>query len=117
MTERKPEEENKPDPEEESKSEEENKSKSGLMDFGSINCKEFETIDQKLIDLYYTLNDGRSNPEFLDEDLVKLGTKEEEMKALSLKAKEEFEFDMEELVDDGKTVKVDLTGIVNDAKK
>jgi hypothetical protein len=101
----------------EQKQEEENKSKLDSIDFGSIDYSEFEKVDQRHIDMYYMLNDSKNNSEFLDEDLVKLSLKEEEMKALSLKAKEEFEFDMEELVDDGSTAKVDLTGIVDDIPK
>jgi hypothetical protein len=98
----------------EQKREGESKSKLDSIDFGSIDYREFEKIDQKHIDMYYALNDGRSNSEFLDEDLVRLSAKEEEMKAMNLKAKEEFEFDMEELVDDNSIAKVDLTGIVDD---
>ncbi|MDR2778622.1 MAG: hypothetical protein LBB13_03975 [Rickettsiales bacterium] len=92
---------------------EEDKSKLDSIDFASIDYEQFEEIDKKHIDLYCALNDSRSNPEFLDDDLVKLSKKEEEMKTINLKTREEFEFDMEELVDDGSTAKVDLSGIID----
>ncbi|MDR2777771.1 MAG: hypothetical protein LBB24_03310 [Rickettsiales bacterium] len=90
----------------------EGKLKINSIDFGSLNYKDFEEIDRDHIDLYYALNDNRNNPEFLDEDLVKLSKKEEEIRALSLREKEEFDFEMEELVDENR-IKVDLTGIVD----
>ncbi len=84
------------------------------IDFSSINYKDFEKIDQEQIDLYYMLNDNKNNAEFLNEDLVALSKREEEIKALKEKEKEEFDFKMEELVSDGDEVKVDLTGIIDD---
>lgn len=86
------------------------------MDFSSINYKDFEKIDQDQIDLYYILNDNKNNIEFLDEDLVAISKKEEEIKALKAKEKEEFDFQMEELVNDNQ-IKVDLTGIVDEPKE
>lgn len=84
------------------------------IDFSSINYKDFEKIDQEQIDLYYMLNDNKNNAEFLNEDLVALSKREEEIKALKEKEKEEFDFKMEELVSDGDEIKVDLTGIIDD---
>ena len=78
--------------------------------------KDFEKIDQDQIDLYYILNDNKNNIEFLDEDLVAISKKEEEIKALKAKEKEEFDFQMEELVNDNQ-IKVDLTGIVDEPKE
>ncbi|MDR3078568.1 MAG: hypothetical protein LBU15_00845 [Rickettsiales bacterium] len=83
------------------------------VDFGSIDYRAFEEIDREHIDLYYELNDNRNNPEFLDEDLVNLSRKEEEMKVMNLREKEEFNFELEELIDNDR-IKVDLTGIVDD---
>lgn len=88
------------------------------IDLKSINYKEFEKIDQEHIDLYYILNDNKDNIEFLDEELVKISKKEEEIKALKAQEKEEFDFQMEELTEDFENeVKVDLTGIIDDLKK
>lgn len=84
------------------------------IDFSSINYKDFEKINQEQIDLYYMLNDNKNNVEFLNEDLVTLSKREEEIKALKEKEKEEFDFKMEELVGDENEVKVDLTGIIDD---
>lgn len=88
------------------------------IDLKSINYKEFEKIDQEHIDLYYMLNDNKNNIEFLDEELVKISKKEEEIKALKAQEKEEFDFQMEELTEDVENeVKVDLTGIIDDLEK
>lgn len=88
------------------------------IDLKSINYKEFEKIDQEHIDLYYILNDNKDNMEFLDEELVKISKKEEEIKALKAQEKEEFDFQMEELTEDVENeVKVDLTGIIDDLEK
>ena len=84
------------------------------IDFSSINYKDFEKINQEQIDLYYMLNDNKNNAEFLNEDLIALSKKEEEIKALKEKEKEEFDFEMEELVAGSDEVKVDLTGIIDD---
>ena len=84
------------------------------IDFSSINYKDFEKINQEQIDLYYKLNDNKNNIEFLNEDLVVMSKKEEEIKALKAKEKEEFDFQMEELVNTGDEIKVDLTGIIDD---
>ena len=87
------------------------------IDFSSINYKDFEKINQEQIDLYYKLNDNKNNIEFLNEDLVVMSKKEEEIKALKAKEKEEFDFQMEELVNTGDEIKVDLTGIIDDIEE
>ncbi len=87
------------------------------IDFSSINYKDFEKINQEQIDLYYMLNDNKNNIEFLNEDLVVMSKKEEEIKALKAKEKEEFDFQMEELVNTGDEIKVDLTGIIDDIEE
>jgi hypothetical protein len=83
------------------------------IDFESVDYKAFDEIDKDHIDLYYELNDNKNNPEFLDEDLVSLSRREEETRAFKLREKEEFDFELEELVDNDR-IKVDLTGIVNE---
>lgn len=106
--------------EKEFESENENKTISNSVnniDFSSINYKDFEKINQEQIDLYYMLNDNKNNIEFLNEDLVVMSKKEEEIKALKAKEKEEFDFQMEELVNTGDEIKVDLTGIIDDIEE
>lgn len=103
------------DTENETKTESKTTNSSAInIDFSSINYKDFEKINQEQIDLYYMLNDNKNNVEFLNEDLVALSKREEEIKALKEKEKEEFDFKMEELVSDGDEIKVDLTGIIDD---
>lgn len=88
------------------------------IDLKSLNYREFENIDQDKIDLYYALNDNKNNIEFLDEDLVRISKKEEEIRAIKEHQKEEYDFQMEELVSDAASeVKVDLTGIIDDLRK
>jgi hypothetical protein len=88
------------------------------IDFSSINYEEFEIPDQEQIDLYYELNnDSRDNIEFFSEDLLAYSKSEDEKRNSANKAREEFDFQMEALVEDDNPVKVDLTEILEELKK
>lgn len=86
------------------------------IDLNTIDYNSFDNINEEHIDLYYILNDNKNNIEFLDEDLLAQSKKEEEIRALKKQEKEEFDFDLEKLVDDDK-IKVDLTGLIEDLEK
>ena len=86
------------------------------LNLEDIDYKEFEKINEEHIDLYYLLNDTKDNPEFLDEDLLAQSKKEDEARELKNQARQEMDFELEELVDDDK-VKVDLTDILKDIEK
>ncbi len=86
------------------------------IDLKSVDYNSFDSINTEHIDLYYMLNDNKNNIEFLDEDLVLQSKKEDEIRALKKQEKDEFDFNLEELVDEDR-IKVDLTGIVDDLEK
>lgn len=86
------------------------------IDLKTVDYNSFDSIDTEHIDLYYMLNDNKNNIEFLDEDLVAQSKKEDEIRALKKQEKDEFDFNLEELVDENR-IQVDLTGIADDLKK
>ncbi len=86
------------------------------IDLKTVDYNSFDSIDTEHIDLYYMLNDNKNNIEFLDEDLVTQSKKEDEIRALKKQEKDEFDFNLEELVDENR-IQVDLTGIADDLKK
>lgn len=86
------------------------------IDLKAIDYKSFDNINTEHIDLYYMLNDNKNNIEFLDEDLVTQSKKEDEKRAMRKQEKDEFDFNLEELVDENR-IKVDLTGIADDLGK
>ncbi len=86
------------------------------IDLKTVDYNSFDSVDTEHIDLYYMLNDNKNNIEFLDEDLVAQSKKEDEIRALKKQEKDEFDFNLEELVDENR-IQVDLTGIVDDLKK
>ena len=86
------------------------------IDLKTVDYNSFDSVYTEHIDFYYMLNDNKNNIEFLDEDLVAQSKKEDEIRALKKQEKDEFDFNLEELVDENR-IQVDLTGIVDDLKK
>ena len=86
------------------------------IDLKAVDYSSFDNIDTEHIDLYYMLNDNKNNIEFLDEDLVAQSKKEDEIRIMKKQEKDEFDFNLEELVDENR-IQIDLTGIVDDLEK
>lgn len=75
-----------------------------------VSCEEFEKQNEEFLTIYYMLNDNTNNPEFLDDDVLAISKKEEELRNLKLKREEEFNFQFEELVEHDK-IMIDLSDI------
>jgi hypothetical protein len=81
----------------------------------NIDIKEIRKPDEEYMTIYYILNDNADNPEFLDENVLAISRKEAELREMRQRKEEEFNFQMEELVDINK-ITVDLTGLLDDTK-
>ena len=86
------------------------------LDLSGVDYKAFEKINEEHIDLYYLLNDTKDNPEFLDEDLLKENKKEEEAREIKKQARQEMDFQLEELVDENE-IKIDIKDILKDIEE
>ena len=86
------------------------------LDLSVVDYKSFEKINEEHIDLYYLLNDTKENPEFLDEDLLKENKKEEEAREIKKQARQEMDFQLEELVDEDE-IRIDIKDILKDIEE
>jgi hypothetical protein len=81
----------------------------------NLDLDEITKPDEEYMTIYYILNDNTENPEFLDENVLAISRKETELRELQQRKEEEFNFQLEELLDTNR-ISVDLTGLVDDGK-
>jgi hypothetical protein len=76
----------------------------------SIIIEEIEKPDEEYLTIFYILNDNTNNPEFLDEEVLAISKKEAELREQKQQKEEEFNFKLEELVDNNR-VTVNLSDL------